>query len=307
MTVYVFTKVNRLYKYRYIEYSPSVPDALSRCVEHARLQGFATERDMLVKQVAHALDLLEFFAARKRAATLAEVAQHFGWPRSSAFNLLSTLAARGFLYEPRARGGYYPTPRWLRLARELMEVEPVPEEVSLALQEIAALTGETAAVVVPAGVNAVFLEVIESEKAVRYTAQVGKIVPIHATATGRALLSGYSPRERASLLRKVKFERYTPSTLTDAAAVEKEIERSVRRGWFESKAEFTADLGGVAVPLPFEDRRMAILVAGPTFRIKARYEDIASTIRRVLDRHLRAAGAAMDRPATRRRPSRASS
>jgi IclR family acetate operon transcriptional repressor len=241
---------------------------------------------MLVRQVVNVLELIEFFAARKRPATLSEVAQHFDWPRSSTFNLLGTLAARGYLYEPKARGGFYPTPRWLDVAREAMGLEPVPEEVRRALQDVAATTGETAAIVVPAGLNAVFLEVIESTKPVRYSAQVGKIVPIHATATGRALLSLLSPGERSALLRKVRFERYTASTLMSVEAVEQEIERSAKRGWFESKAEFTADLGGVAVPLPVPNRQIALLVGGPSFRVKPRYKEIAATIHAAVRKHL---------------------
>ena len=70
---------------------------------------------MIVRQAAYLLDIFEYFARTRKPATLAEVADHFGWPRSSTFNLLNTLAEKGYLYEPRQRAGYYPTPRWLAL------------------------------------------------------------------------------------------------------------------------------------------------------------------------------------------------
>ncbi|HVK81017.1 MAG TPA: helix-turn-helix domain-containing protein, partial [Verrucomicrobiae bacterium] len=63
---------------------------------------------MLVRQAANVLDLLDYFARRLKPATLAEIADEVGWPRSSTFNLVTTLADKGFLYEPRAREGYYP-------------------------------------------------------------------------------------------------------------------------------------------------------------------------------------------------------
>jgi DNA-binding IclR family transcriptional regulator len=50
-----------------------------------------------VKQAANVLELLAFFAQHRRPASLAEIAKHFEWPRSSTFNLLGTLASRGFL------------------------------------------------------------------------------------------------------------------------------------------------------------------------------------------------------------------
>lgn len=239
---------------------------------------------MLVKQAANVLDLLEYFAQHKQTATLTEIAQHFGWPRSSTFNLIGTLTARGFLFEPRTRGGYYPTPRWLRLSQELTAVESIPESLQQILREIADLTGETSAIAVPTGAKAVYLEVIESPKAVRYSAQVGKTIPMHATTTGRALLSQYSPRDRAAFLDKVSFKAYTPTTLMSAEDVELEIERSLKRGWFESNAEFTSDLGGVAIPLSVNDRQFALLVAGPMFRIQPRYEEVAAAMRSAIQK-----------------------
>ena len=68
---------------------------------------------MSVHQAAKILDLLEYFARTQKPATLAQLSQDLGWPRSSTFSLLQALAERGFLYEPRARAGYYPSPRRL--------------------------------------------------------------------------------------------------------------------------------------------------------------------------------------------------
>ena len=47
---------------------------------------------MLVKQAANVLELMEYFARRRRPATLAEIADDLGWPRSSTFNLVGTIA-----------------------------------------------------------------------------------------------------------------------------------------------------------------------------------------------------------------------
>ena len=76
---------------------------------------FQANKIMIVRQAANALEILEYFARRLRPATAAEIAEDLGWPRSSTFKLVATLASKGYLYEPRGRGGYYPSPRWLVL------------------------------------------------------------------------------------------------------------------------------------------------------------------------------------------------
>ncbi len=241
---------------------------------------------MNVKQAANVLDLIEFFAQHRHPATLADVAKHFDWPRSSTFNLLGTLASRGYLYEPRARGGYYPSPKWLSLLQQIERAEPISEQFRALLQALVARTGETAVLAATSGPHAVFVDVVESPHAIRYTAQPGKLVPLHVSATGRALLSLLTPADRASVLRRATFERYTATTLMSVAAVEKEIERSLQRGWFEGAAEFTADLGGVAMPLHMPHRHSALLVAGPMFRVKARSSELAQIVQAEIANHL---------------------
>lgn len=241
---------------------------------------------MNVKQAAYVLDLLEFFATHQRPVSLAEIARHFGWPRSSTFNLLGTLTSRGFLYEPKAKAGYYPAPIWASLVNRIEAAQPIPRDMRALLESLVEETGETAVLAAASGAHALFVETVESPNSVRYAAPVGKRVPLHVTATGRALLSQMSADERAAVLKKATFEPHTATTLLTPAEVEAEIERSRARGWFEGNAEFTPDLGGVALPFELADRRFALLVAGPSYRIGNRLEALAGTLRERLKAYL---------------------
>ena len=178
---------------------------------------------MIVRQAANVLDLLEFFVRRKEPATLSAIADSLGWPRSSTFNLIQTLVDRGYLYEPRPRSGYYPSPRWFSVAQHVAAAEPLPEFVHALVGELSAETGETAAIGAPAGINAIFVDVQESPAAVRYFAQVGHRLPIHATSTGRALLAQYTREERFAVYRRIEFRQWSPTTPISIDAVEAEF------------------------------------------------------------------------------------
>lgn len=237
---------------------------------------------MIVKQAANVLDLIEFFAVHQRPATLAEIAKHFDWPRSSTFNLLGTLAERGFLYEPRARGGFYPAPMWAALIGKIETSQPIPSDLHALLESLVACTGETAVLAAASGSHALFLDAVESPHAIRYTAVPGKLVPLHVTATGRALLSQMAREDRAAVLRKADFKRYTATTLMTAAMVEQQVKDSLALGWFEGRGEYTNDLGGVALPLDLGHRQFAVLVAGPMTRIERRIPDFVEVIRKAI-------------------------
>lgn len=239
---------------------------------------FQANKTMIVRQAANALEILEYFARRLKPATPAEIAEDLGWPRSSTFKLVGTLASKGYLYEPRARGGYYPSPRWLVLAEAVASAEPLPDQYQRLAQDLMRATGETVAVSAPAGIHATFVDVAESPQPVRYFAKVGDRVPIHATSAGRALLAQMPLEERQRLYRKIDFVRYAPTTPDSPEAVERRLEEAAAMGWHQSNTEYTPDLAGVALPLPGSDRRLSVVVVGPVSRCLERRPETAAIV-----------------------------
>jgi IclR family transcriptional regulator, acetate operon repressor len=240
---------------------------------------------MIVRQAANVLDILEYFARTKKPATLAELSEHFGWPRSSTFNLITTLSEKGYLYEPRPRAGYYPTLRWSAMARAAAEVEPLPSWTHALVADLSAQTGETSAIAAPAGTIAIFIDVVESSAPIRYFAQIGHRVPIHATSSGRALLLQYTADERDFIYRKIEFRQYGAGTLISINAVEAELRASLERGYCQNIDGFSRDLAGVAVPLPIGSRRLSVVVAGPEFRLGSKTADIANLLKSAIEKH----------------------
>ncbi|MEE4453030.1 IclR family transcriptional regulator [Novosphingobium resinovorum] len=220
---------------------------------------------MLVRQAANALEILEYFARRQRPASAAEIAIDLQWPRSSTFNIVQTLVAKGYLYEPRARGSYYPTPRWGVMAEAVGQAEPLPTPFLALAHALLEATGETTVIAAAAGTEAVHIHVEESRHSVRYFAKAGDRVPIHASSAGRALLAQMTPGERDKLYTRVDFARFSGTTPLSAAAIEAELAAAQGRGWHQSNAEYTPDLAGVALPLP-GPRRLSIVVVGPVSR-----------------------------------------
>jgi DNA-binding IclR family transcriptional regulator len=243
------------------------------------------DRLMLVKQAVNTLQILEYFSERLRPATLAEIADDLGWPRSSTFNLVGTLVDRGYLYQPRSRGGYYPSPRWAVLAQAVSDAEPLRSEIVKLALDLAHETGETTVVAARSGVNAVFLAVIESRHSVRYSAKIGDCVPIHASSVGRALLAQIPYSKRQALYRRISFERYSPTSPTSPDKVEAELAHAIELGHHQSNAEYLPDLVGVSLPLPIpsSQRLLSILVVGPVSRCLERRDETAESMKKHIE------------------------
>jgi len=229
----------------------------------------------MVRQAAQVLELLEFFAQIKRPASLSEISETLNWPRSSTHNLLTTLKSLGYLYEPRPKGGVYPSPRWWELIDTIRSGETPSIEMENLLEYLASATGETTALAAPNAGQVMFVGVRESSNPIRYTTQIGNCVPMHTTAAGRALLSQRTSAERLALLRRAEYIRYTPNSLMDPDAVEAEIQRSIEKGWFLGNEEYSPGLMGVALALPMPARHYALLISGPVERLRSRVDEIA--------------------------------
>ena len=158
----------------------------------------------------------------------------------------------------------------------------MPEELSRIVQRLARETGETVWVSASSGLYAVFLDVAESNAAVRYAASTGNRVPIHITASGQALLSQMASRDVEVILRKVSFENTGVNAPKLIDEVKQQLEEGRARGWFRSAANYSADLGGVSLPILMNEHIYSVTVAGPLFRVATKDQEHAAQIYRAV-------------------------
>lgn len=236
---------------------------------------------MDVKTAGRTLDLIEVFASERRPLSLSELARAINAPVSSCYALVRTLEHRGYLHSLNARRSLYPTKRLLRNAERIAEHDPLTESVWPVLRALAGKTDETILLGKRVGTRIAFIEVIESSRGVRYSAEVGDTHPLHASAMGKAILSRLTPAEYAAALAEIRFTRVTVATLAGRAAFERDLRASIARGWFENRGENAADILAIAVPIRVDDQLFAIAVAGPLSRVD-----------RALERNLKALFAA---------------
>lgn len=246
---------------------------------------------MQVKRAANVVELLEFFAARGEPATLAKIADSLNWPRSSTFNIVGTLVDMGYIYEPKVRGDYYPSPRWQSVINAIGDNDPLPDALRELVDDVSARTGETSALGSVSGLSVIFLHVCESRQPIRYFAEVGTQVPIHASSAGRAILAQMTKRERETIYRKLEFEKFSETTPMSIERIESELNAALQRGYHQSDSEYIADLAGVSLPITLGTRRLSMVVAGPISRCLGRRPQIAE----IMTDAMRAAGFSPER------------
>ena len=220
-----------------------------------------------VKSAQRVLEILQLFARRLSPATLGEVTKELGIPKSSCLALLQTLQIEGFIHQFEADGRYYPTGRWLALAQRITEHEPVAPLLRPILLRIREACGETVCLAKRSKLTVLYLDVVESEQVLHYSAEAGQMRPLHCSASGQALLAGMDAYDREAIIEQLTLDKVAPNSITDRATLRLKVAEAAARGWSSNVGEFRADTAGVAVPLRVHGSIYAIVVAGPVHRL----------------------------------------
>ncbi len=227
------------------------------------------------------MDILELVVRTRDGLALRELSAQLEAPKSSLLPLLRTLTARGYL-EQGVLGEY----RVGAKARELGMGSPHrawPEIARPALRELMQRTGETVflGTLGGDGTAVVFVDKVESEQVIRYTAGVGDRRALHATSSGKVILAFLPAPERERILRALPLKRYTDRTVTSLPALRAALEEVRQTGVCVNLDELALGAAGIAAPIFDRDGRVAgaCAIGGPTDRVRPRLKALAAEVR----------------------------
>jgi DNA-binding IclR family transcriptional regulator len=150
------------------------------------------------KSALRALEVLEFFAARRRPARATEVARSLGLSPSTADQLLKTLASRAYLILDVRRKLYHPSPRLLGFAALLGRSYFGGDRLEALMRDLVDRTGCTAAISTPLGRLMQLVKFVAPPGHARQNAP-GSLFPMFSSASGAAILATW-PRSTVRLM-----------------------------------------------------------------------------------------------------------
>ncbi|MBO9575039.1 MAG: IclR family transcriptional regulator [Sphingobium sp.] len=230
-----------------------------------------------VKSATRTLDILEFVIAHGRPVSSAEIAATLKIPISSLSYLLGTLIERGYLL----RHGrlHSPGPALARLNTSERETA-LAERVSARIRSLSLQLNETAAFFVRHGYE---MEAIASEvsaQPLRYTVEIGRLLPMHAFSAGKAILATLTPEELDDYFENTDLKSYTPFTVTSEVLLREQLGRIGRRGLARTADEYTPGIIGIGRSVIGTDGTLlgAISVAIPAARATPALEERAAML-----------------------------
>jgi DNA-binding IclR family transcriptional regulator len=224
-----------------------------------------------VKSAARTVELLELLAARAdRPARLQELADALGVPRSSMYALLQTLISRGWVRTDVTGSLYGIGIHALLTGTGYLDSDPRVRAVRPYLDEASEALGETIHMGRLDGRDVAYLATRESHEYLRTILRVGRRLPAHVGALGKALLAERPDGE----LPEGPYEALTPNSHTSRASLAADLAEIRSRGWSVDREEGVSGIVGFGFALRYDTPALdAISCSVPVARLTPAHEE----------------------------------
>lgn len=230
-----------------------------------------------IQSLARGLHILDLIANSGRSFSVTELAHALQIDKSSASRLVRTLAHYGYLQiEPGTRR-YTLGRRLYHIGWQMLNLMPIRHKARSYLQRLVQETGECAHTAVFAEGKALVIDDVETETTLRVVSGTGRMIPLHCTAVGKALLAF------AEVPFPQDLQAFTPRTITSREHLEAHLLETFQRGYALDDEEFDDGIRCIAAPV-YNAMGMALAVigiSGPKVRLPDdKLEQLANVVMR---------------------------
>ncbi|MBX7267286.1 IclR family transcriptional regulator [Micromonospora sp. Llam7] len=236
-----------------------------------------------VKSAGRTLDLLELLADHPHPWALGDLARALGIPKSSLHGLLRTLTNRGWVRTDETGTRFRLGLRALRVGAGYLDGDDQIGLLSGVLDELSRRFGEAVHLGRLDGDQVVYLAKRESVHRLRLYSAIGRRLPAHATALGKALLAEHPDQDVDGLL-SWPLPRLTPHTLTDRDALHAALATVRAAGHAVDREENAEGIMCLAMAVPLASPAVdAVSVSVPATRLRPELEtSIVTALRETL-------------------------
>lgn len=201
-----------------------------------------------VNSVAKAFKLLDYICGHGRV-NLQDAAALLSSNKSSAFRMLETMCAAGYLYKRKGEAVYEPGLKVEILSQR--RLSPLINRARLRpiLKSVADKINADVMLCMFTDQGMVFVEKEMSNSILRIDRPQDICEPLYCTASGKAILAFLPEEHREYLLQRMKLVRLTDRTICDVDALRAQLNIQAKLGYAYEEEEIYQGVSCIAVPV----------------------------------------------------------
>lgn len=202
----------------------------------------------LIQSVINSLAILEHIGAEQPVG-VSRLARATGLPKSSVQRALRTLDHAGWIRSSEGdQTSWELTSLMLVLSLKAFGDFSLRDFAEPAMRGLQQRTNETVHLIALDGDSGIVIHRLDSSQAVRAYVEIGTRSPLHATASGQAILA-YLPDVRIDSILSKKLPTYTDDTVTNIGELRSRLQVVHDRGYAVNVGEWRAEVASVSSPI----------------------------------------------------------
>lgn len=242
------------------------------------------ERDAGVLQsVDNALKIIDVLTSYHEMG-ISEISRMLKIGKSTAYRLISSLKARGFVEQNTSNEKYCLSLKFSYIGSIVLKRLDLTSISHQYLERLTETYNETTHLAVLDGIHSIFIDKVNSPNvSIQMNSAVGSRMPAYCTGTGKLLLAYQSEEYVRKNLSNVNFEKYTYNTILDIDSLIEEFKKIRINGFSEDNEEKEIGLCCYAAPVKNNQGNIiaAVSISGPCARMKEKRVDIINSIKQV--------------------------
>jgi DNA-binding IclR family transcriptional regulator len=190
-----------------------------------------TNDNYKVPNLEKGIMILEMLANANKAMTLHEIKMEVGISQTTAYRILHTLVRLGYLLHNESSKKFKFSRKMLTLGFKAIQEQNLLEVVLPRIRELRDIVKETVCFGVMGEEKGLFIEQVLGTHPFCFVLTPGKLIELHCSAPGKALMAFMPENTRNTYLSKMKYETYNANTIKSEEAYLKELETVRIKGY----------------------------------------------------------------------------
>ncbi|WP_233201516.1 MULTISPECIES: IclR family transcriptional regulator [unclassified Sporosarcina] len=219
-----------------------------------------TKTQEVSSTVVKAISVINYLNEVSGPQGVSDISKGLGLSTTIVHRLLTTLKLEGMVFQDPRSKLYTLGTIFLDYANKILTEMPIAPVVEPWLMSLRNNTGETVGFYMPTGQMRICVLEYESQQEIRRSVGIGKRLPLHLGASGRAILAFQSPDQQDRVLGTLSVQ--------ERNELEHILQEVQNQGYATNEEEISSNVAALSVPVFDKQQSVigALSVSGPLFR-----------------------------------------
>ena len=215
----------------------------------------------VIQSVDRALRILDLFDEHTTELKITDISNQMGLHKSTIHSLLKTLLNHGYISQNPENGKYGLGMKLFERGNYVIQSLDVRDLSKKYLMDLSAKTGQTTHLVILDGKEGVYIDKVEGPMAVILYSKIGKRIPLHCSAVGKALIAFKDPEEIKKILHEYSYLKQTEFTITNESEFMRELQEVRSQGYAIDNQENEPGVRCIAAPIRNHENKVIAAIS----------------------------------------------